>query len=313
MKRPSSKLSLSALIQDFFCQRLIQQQNASQRTISSYRDTFRLLLNYLTQVRRKKIVNLAIADLDAPVIAAFLNHLETQRRNSIRTRNARFAAIRSFMKYTAARDPTALAVIQRVLALPMKRFPRAAIRYLTREEMSAILDAPDDSNWSGRRDRVLFALMYNTGARVSEIISLRRADVRVDSSKSVRLMGKGRKERVVPLWKSTIQRLQEWMKQIDAGPDTCVFTNRNGQRPCVDIIHNNSIRASTLLRSKNFAKRLPAGIVTPTGEWVEHSALVTTSSGWYLRETPADVWCNRVRRILEAFPKHRVVCVDVHN
>ncbi len=229
MKRPSSKLSLSALIQDFFCQRLIQQQNASQRTISSYRDTFRLLLNYLTQVRRKKIVNLAIADLDAPVIAAFLNHLETQRRNSIRTRNARFAAIRSFMKYTAARDPTALAVIQRVLALPMKRFPRAAIRYLTREEMSAILDAPDDSNWSGRRDRVLFALMYNTGARVSEIISLRRADVRVDSSKSVRLMGKGRKERVVPLWKSTIQRLQEWMKQIDAGPDTCVFTNRNGQ------------------------------------------------------------------------------------
>ncbi len=228
MKKNSNPLTFSTLIQDFFCQRLIQQQNVSQRTVSSYRDTFRLLLNYLTRVRRKKMDTLTISDLDAPIVTAFLQHLEKQRGNAIRTRNARFAAIRSFMKYAAAREPTVLAVTQRVLALPMKRFPRPAIQYLSREEVSAILEAPDGSNWSGKRDRMLFALLYNTGARVSEIISLRRSDLSLDSSRSVHLMGKGRKERIVPLWKSTAKALKEWIKQISPGSDAWVFPNRNG-------------------------------------------------------------------------------------
>jgi len=229
MKKNSNTLTFSTLIQDFFCQRLIQQQNVSQRNVSSYRDTFRLLLNYLTRVRRKKLDTLTISDLDAPIVTAFLQHLEKQRGNAIRTRNARFAAIRSFMKYAALREPTALSVTQRVLALPMKRFPRAAIRYLSREEMSAILNASDGSNWSSKRDRMLFALLYNTGARVSELISLRRSDLSLDSSRSVHLMGKGRKERIVPLWKSTAKALREWLKQISPVSDAWVFPNRNGQ------------------------------------------------------------------------------------
>ena len=127
--------------------------------------------------RKRAVATLTLADLDAPAVAGFLDHLERQRRNSVRTRNARFAAIRSFLKYVSARDPASLPMIQRVLAIPMKRCERHALSYLSREEVDAILEAPDASTWSGQRDRMLFALLYNTGARVSEVIGLRRLDV----------------------------------------------------------------------------------------------------------------------------------------
>jgi integrase/recombinase XerD len=228
MNSAPSAPGFAALLQEFFCGRLIQQQNASAQTVASYRDTFRLLLSYFEQVRKKRPAALAMTDLDAPTVTAFLEHLEKQRHNSIRTRNVRFAAIRSFMKYAASRDPASLPIIQRVLAIPMKRFARPALTYLSRDEVAAVLEAPDGSTWSGQRDRVLFALLYNTGARVSEAIALRRSDVALDTSRSVRLTGKGRKQRTVPLWKSTVEQLRVWSAKISSDSEAHFFPNRGG-------------------------------------------------------------------------------------
>jgi site-specific recombinase XerD len=220
----------AALVQEFFRGRLIQQQDASARTVESYRDTFRLLLGYLERVRKKRATDLTMSDLDAPAISAFLDHLERQRHNSARTRNARFAAIRSFMSYAATRDPESLPIVQRVLAIPLKRFTRPALTSLTRDEVAAVLEAPEGSTWSGRRDRALFALMYNTGARVSEAIGVRRSDVSLDATRSVRLRGKGRKQRTVPLWKGTAEHLRAWAEEIDAtAEETRLFPNRDGR------------------------------------------------------------------------------------
>ncbi len=197
--------------------------------MASYRDAFRLLFAYLEQSQRKQPTSLALADLDAPTIAGFLDYLEKKRNNSIRTRNVRFAAIRSFLKYAAARDPACLPLVQRVLAIPLKRFARPALCFLSREEVTAILEVPDASTWSGQRDRALFALLYNTGARVSEAISLRRVDVSLDASRSVRITGKGRKQRVVPLWTSTADCLREWMARVGSDPEATLFPNRDGR------------------------------------------------------------------------------------
>jgi integrase/recombinase XerD len=150
------------------------------------------------------------------------------RGNCVRTRNARLAALRSFLKFAAARDPTCLPVVQRVLAIPMKRFGRPLLGYLTREEMAAILGAPDGSTWSGQRDRVLFALMYNTGARVSEATGLRRSDVELAPSRTARINGKGRKQRVIPLWPGTAARLREWLPRIGPDPSSPLFPNVHG-------------------------------------------------------------------------------------
>jgi site-specific recombinase XerD len=228
MKPTPPAPGLAALVQGFFCQRLIQQQNVSARTVASYRDTFRLLLLYLEQVCGRPPVALTLADLDAPAVTAFLDYLEKQRHNSIRTRNARFAALRSFLKYAAVREPASLPIVQRVLAIPMKRFARPALRFLSRDEVAAVLEAPAASTWSGRRDRVLFALLYNSGARVSEAITLRRADVSLDASRSVRLTGKGRKQRTVPLWKSTVEQLRDWTASLSPSTETLLFPNRGG-------------------------------------------------------------------------------------
>lgn len=220
--------NFAALVREFFCGRLIAQQNASARTVASYRDTFRLLLSFFAECRGRPPTALALGDLDAPAILAFLDHLEQRRGNSIRTRNARLVALRSFLQYAAAREPTCLPAVQRVLAIPMKRFRRPLLGFLSREEMAAILAAPSESSWSGQRDRVLFALMYNTGARVSEAIGLRRSDVELAPSRIVRIEGKGRKQRVVPLWPSTAARLREWLPRIGQLPESPLFPNAHG-------------------------------------------------------------------------------------
>lgn len=250
MKHKSSGPDFASLVQGFFCQHLIQQRNVSAQTVASYRDTFRLLLGYLASVRKRKLAGLTLADLDAPMISAFLDHLERKRRNCIRTRNVRFAAIRSFLKYAAALDPASLPIIQRVLAMPMKRFGRPLLGYLSRDEVAAVLEAPDASTWSGQRDRVLFSLLYNTGARVSEALALRRADVSLSSSRHVQITGKGRKQRMVPLWKSTAQRLREWIARINQDPQTLLFPNRDG-RP---------------LSRSGAEKRLKTAVATAIGE-----------------------------------------------
>jgi integrase/recombinase XerD len=228
MTATADTLAFATLVRQFFCQRLIAQQNASARTVASYRDTFRLLLAFFAENRGRSPAAIGIADLDAPVILEFLDHLEQVRGNCVRTRNARLAALRSFLKFAAARDPACLPAVQRVLAIPMKRFGRPLLGYLSREEMEAILAAPDESTWSGQRDRVLFALMYNTGSRVSEAIGLRRSDVELAPSRTARIEGKGRKQRVIPLWPSTADRLREWLPRIGPDPGTPLFPNAHG-------------------------------------------------------------------------------------
>ena len=227
----SVERAFPALLQEFFHRRLIAQRGASAHTIASYRDTFTLFLGYAAQRTGRTPSALTLSDLDAPMVLDFLDHLETQRGNSARTRNLRLTAIRSFMRYASLREPTLLPVAQRVLAIPVKRFDRPVLGYLSRDEITAVIDAPDRFTWSGQRDAVLFAVLYNTGARVSEITRLHVADVLLDRESSLLLHGKGRKERVVPLWKSTAAQLRRWLPRIDKNPDAPVFPNRAG-KPC---------------------------------------------------------------------------------
>jgi len=220
--------TFDTLVQDFFCRRLIEQQGVSPRTVEAYRDTFRLLLAYLPRRLGRPVPSLCLADLDAPAVLDFLDHLEAERGNCPRTRNARLAALRSFVQYAASRDPTAWPLARRVLAIPAKRYSKPLLGHLTREEMQAVLDAPDATTRAGQRDRVLLAVMYNTGARVSEVVGLRRSDLTDANARSLRIRGKGRKERVVPLWKRTAAALAAWSRRLDDRPDGPLFPNARG-------------------------------------------------------------------------------------
>jgi site-specific recombinase XerD len=224
------EITFPVLLQDFFQRCLIAQRAVSAHTIASYRDTFELLLGYVAQQTRHAPSQLTLQDLDAPMVLTFLDHLETERGNSPRTRNLRLTAIRSFLRYASVRQPTALPIAQRVTAIPTKRFDRPALDYLSRDEIQALLKAPDRSTWSGQRDAALFAVLYNTGARVSEITGLCVDHILLDRSSAVHLHGKGRKERVVPLWRSSAVILRQWLPRIDRSPDAPVFPNRTGRR-----------------------------------------------------------------------------------
>ena len=216
-----------ALVQRFFAERLTQQRNASPQTIASYRDTFRLLLRFAAPRLHRPPSAFALRDLDAPLVLAFLDHLETARRNAVRTRNARLTAIRSFMRFAGLQEPCG-PVVQRVLAIPAKRAYQPVLGYLSREELHAVLTAPDPATWSGLRDRVLLATFYNTGARVSEAIAITVGDVHLGATPTVHLHGKGRKERTVPLWKTTATHLRAWLPRIDERPQAPLFPNRRG-------------------------------------------------------------------------------------
>ena len=222
------EIGFPALVQDFFLRRLIAERGVSARTVESYRDAFELLFGFAEKRTGKPASTLRMADLDAPLVLDFLDYLETQRGNTARTRNTRLAAVHSFMRYAAIRDPASLPITARVLAIPAKRFDRPVLGYLTREQIAAILAAPDRTTWSGHRDAVLLATAYNTGARVSEITGLRVRDVLLDRQAAVHLHGKGRKERAIPLWRNTATELRGWLDRIDTGPDAPVFPNRSG-------------------------------------------------------------------------------------
>jgi integrase/recombinase XerD len=222
--------NFARLLQEFFLERLINQRNASPQTVAAYRDGFRLLLQFALRHLGKAPECLALTDLDAPVVLAFLNHLENERHNTIRSRNARFAAIRSFLHFAALKEPMALPVIQRVLAIPMKRFDKPLLGFLSHTEMQAILDAPDARTWCGQRDRIMFATLYNTGARVSEITGLCVTDVALAGSASVHLHGKGRKDRSVPIWRTTGSQIRHWLSRIDSRPDRPLFPSISGTR-----------------------------------------------------------------------------------
>jgi len=220
--------SLSPLLQSFFTDRLMTQRNASPHTIASYRDTFRLLLLFAKTQLKKLPCQLMLEDLNAPFIGAFLDQLEKHRHNSPRSRNLRLAAIRSFFQYASFQQPDRSAHIQRVLAIPNKRQDRSLIDFLTRPEIEALLAAPNQTTWSGRRDYVLLRLAIQTGLRLSEIISLRYAEVRLGQAAHVRCHGKGRKERCTPLTKQTATALEAWLHERDGSADDVIFPNARG-------------------------------------------------------------------------------------
>lgn len=229
MKRATPRIPLGPLLQQFFMERLINQRHASSQTVAAYRDCFRLLLSFAERQLHRRPADLALEDLQAPMVLQFLDHLEKQRHNSIRSRNARFAAIRSFMHYAGYQEPSALSVIQSVLAIPMKRFDRPLVGFVTRAHIEAIIAAPDTATWTGRRDRVMFATLYNTGARVSELTGMRVGDLMLETSPAVRIRGKGRKERAVPLWASTASQLRRWLREQHAAAEQPLFPSRAGR------------------------------------------------------------------------------------
>lgn len=211
-KRAKLPPSFAALVQAYFAEYLTQQRALSAQTIAAYRDGFVLFLNFTESRLGKSPVAMALADITPELIIAFLDHLERQRHNSVRSRNARLAALRSFLKFAAHRDVSSLQVIERALGVPVKRFERQMFGYLSREEMLAVIGTPDDA-WLSQRDHALFLLMYNTGARVSEIIGLKVGDVVLDAAAAcVHLHGKGRKQRSVPLWHSTVKTVRVWLQ-----------------------------------------------------------------------------------------------------
>lgn len=224
----STSSNFPALLQQYFVEHLMQQFHASPRTITAYRDSFRLLLAFAEKRLGKRPTQLTLEDLNASFVLEFLNHLEDERHNSIRTRNARFAAVRSFMDYVALREPAALAVTQSVLAISLKKFDRPLIGFLSRQHIEAILAAPDERTWSGQRDRVMLATLYNTGARVSELTGMRVGDLTLGPNASVRIHGKGRKERAVPLWKGTATQLKRWLREHPRREQDPLFPNRSG-------------------------------------------------------------------------------------
>ncbi|MCC7218258.1 MAG: tyrosine-type recombinase/integrase [Burkholderiales bacterium] len=225
----AAPITFASLVERFFLDRLMTQLHASPQTVAAYRDTFRLVLAFAHRTLGKRPADLALADLDAPFVLAFLKHLEEERHNTIRSRNARLAAVRSFMHFVAFQDPGAVGLVQRVLAIPMKRFERPLIGYLTRPQIEAVLLAPDETTWIGRRDRMMLTVLYNSGTRVSELIGLRRGDLVLDPTASVKVLGKGRKERAVPLWPQTRARLRQWLREIPPDPHAPLFPNRNGR------------------------------------------------------------------------------------
>jgi len=226
--KSTPQTQFATLVQEFFLDRLIRQRNSSPQTVAAYRDCFRLLFEYAREHRNKPTDRLVLADLDASLVLAFLDHLEGVRKNSIRSRNARLAALRSFLRFAALKNPQSLATIQRTLAIPMKRYSRPLVGFLLREEVQAIISAPDPATWAGQRDQVLLATLYNTGARVSEAINIRVADLALDGSPSIRLHGKGRKDRTVPIWHATALQLRRWLVRIERAPDKPLFPTSSG-------------------------------------------------------------------------------------
>jgi integrase/recombinase XerD len=228
--------SFPALLEHFFTQRLMAQRQASPHTIASYRDTFRLLLSFAQTQLHKPPSNLALTDLDAPLIGAFLNDLEKRRGVTARTRNVRLTAIRSFFRYAAYQEPAQSAHIQRVLAIPSKRQNRPLVGFLMRPEIEALLAAPDQLTWMGRRNYALLLLAVQTGLRLSEITSLRREDLVFGTGAHVRCEGKGRKERCTPLAKPTIAVLKAWFKEPARGNAGVLFPNVRGGRLSPDAV-----------------------------------------------------------------------------
>ncbi len=225
-----SPIRFSTLLQAFFTQRLMQQKQVSSHTIDSYRDTFRLLLQFIQKRRHKQPASLLFEDIDAPLVCAFLDDLEKQRGISARSRNVRLAAIRSFFKYAAFEVPSRSEQIQRVLVIPSKRYTRTQVGFLTRPEIDALLAAPDTRTWSGRRDHALLLTTVQTGMRLSEMTGLKRDDVTLGRGAHIRVYGKGRKTRCIPLTEQTCTSVKARLQEPARTNSDILFPNARGGR-----------------------------------------------------------------------------------
>lgn len=242
--------AVAPTLESWFTDRLGRQRQASPRTIASYRDTLRLLLCFMQTTTGKAPSDLDWDDLDDKAISAFLDHLESERGNTARTRNLRLTAIRSLFHYAALHHPEHAGVIQRVLAIPAKRFAKATVSFLSAEEAAALIDAPDLQRWEGRRDRALLVLALQSGLRVSELIGLDCTDIVLGTGGHVQCEGKGRKQRAVPLTNSAQQVLRVWMTERAGRSSDPLFPTRTGRRLSPDAIERRvTVHAATAARS----------------------------------------------------------------
>jgi len=250
--------TLPSLLQSFFTERLLAQRRASEHTVASYRDTFRLLLTFATKRLGKQPSSLAIEDVNATLISKFLDHLERDRGNSVRSRNVRLAAVRSFFRYVAMNEPAHLLHCQRILAIPNKKYERKPVGFLDEDDVEALLKVPDLTTWIGRRDRALLLLATETGLRVSEIIGLRREDLILGAGAHVRCRGKGRKQRATPLLKPAVKVLKTWMAENEGKPSAPLFPSSRGgplSRDAVEALLKRHLASASELRPELKAKR----------------------------------------------------------
>lgn len=286
---------LAPTLQAFFSDRLMGQRGASSHTIAAYRDTIRLLLRYTADRIHTQPWQLDIGDLDAPLVGGFLDHLERNRNNSIRTRNNRLAAIHSLFRYAALRHPEHAASIQRVLAIPPKRFQRDLVTFLSEHEADALLGACDRATWTGRRDHALLALAVQTGLRISELTGLTCADVALGAGAHVHCIGKGRKERRTPLVRQTVEVLRVWLAERNGSPLDALFPTITGHHLSRDAIEHRiahyvakasqscpSIRrkqvSAHILRHTAAMRLLLAGVdTTVIALWLGHEQVSTTT------------------------------------
>jgi site-specific recombinase XerD len=286
--------ALAPTVQAFFTQRLLQERNASPHTIAAYRDTIKLLLRFAATRCGREPSMLDIADLDADTVAAFLDHLQTDRGNSARTRNARLAAIHSLYRYAALRHPEHAHDIQRVLSIPPKRTDRALVTFLDQPEIDALLAAPDRTTWTGRRDHALLLLAIQTGLRASELTTLNIDDVQLDGAAHVTCEGKGRKQRITPLTRTTSAVIRVWLAERGGQPDDPLFPTIRGRRLGRDALerrlaihlahaaqHQQSLREKNVtlhtLRHTAAMQLLHAGIETTViALWLGHERVETT-------------------------------------
>jgi site-specific recombinase XerD len=242
-------MSIAPTLESFFVDRLANQRHASPRTVASYRDALKLLVVFAHAQTGKTPCRLCWEDLDAEMVSAFLDHLEQDRQNSARTRNLRLTAIRSLFVYASLRHPEHAALIQRVLAIPPKRFDKPIVSFLTAPEIDALIDAPDRARWEGRRDRALLLVGVQTGLRVSELTGLNCGDASLGTGANVRCEGKGRKFRAVPLTTVTEAVLAVWMSERAGRRDEPLFPTRTGRRLSIDavqrLVHKHAVTAAS--------------------------------------------------------------------
>jgi integrase/recombinase XerD len=282
---------IAPTLQAFFTERLITERNASPETIASYRDTIRLLLTYAHQHTGKQPFQLDFEDLDAPLIGAFLAHLETDRGNSVRTRNNRLAAIHSLYRYAALRHPEHAQTIARVMAIPTKRYQQRDISYLDLAEIKALLAAPDRGSWLGRRDHALLLTMIQTGLRVSELTALTVSDANLAAAAHVQITGKGRKRRAVTLTRETATVLRRWLTERHGQPEDPLFPTRQGKplsRDAVELLLAKHAAAASISRSSLQGKRVTPHVLRHYVDgWVMWPAAMSPLPGVALRPVSA--------------------------